>query len=126
MDKTLESEIADAEERLRLAMLTSDVSALDELLASSLVFTNHLGQRLSKDEDLLAHQSGALTISSLESSDQQITSVDSNVAIVSVRFQVCGKYAGQPADGDFRFTRVWAKSQDSKWQVVAAHASLIA
>ncbi len=125
MNKNIESQIADVEDQLRLAMLASDVSALDELLASSLVFTNYLGQRLSKDDDLLAHQSGDLTISAIESSERQIMSAGSDVAIVSVRLQVCGRYAGQPADGDFRYTRVWVQSQDCKWQVVAAHSSII-
>ncbi|MEJ6004903.1 hypothetical protein WG899_05050 [Paucibacter sp. AS339] len=37
---------ANAEERLRLAMLASDSVALDELIAPELLFTNHLGQVL--------------------------------------------------------------------------------
>lgn len=126
MDKILKTQIIDAEERLRLAMLASDVSALDELLAPDLVFTNHLGQRLDKEADLSAHQSGALTISVLEPSDQQIRFLGDNVAIVSVRVQISGKYAGQPAGGDFRFTRVWAQSADNTWRVAAAHAGVVA
>lgn len=126
MDKILETQIIDAEERLRLAMLASDVSALDELLAPDLVFTNHLGQRLDKEADLSAHQSGALTISALEPSDQQIRFVGDNIAIVSVRVHISGKYAGQPAGGEFRFTRVWAQSPDNAWRVAAAHAGVVA
>lgn len=126
MNKNLEAQIVDAEERLRLAMLASDVNALDELLAPDLVFTNHLGQRLDKEADISAHQSGALTLSVLEPSDQQIRFVGGNVAIVSVRVQISGKYAGQPAGGNFRFTRVWAQSPDNTWRVAAAHAGVIA
>lgn len=127
MDKELEAQVADAEEQLRLAMLASDVNGLNELLAQNLVFTNHLGQRLGKAEDVAAHASGALTISKLETSEQHITFVnDGDVAIVSVRAQMAGRYAGQPAGGDFRFTRVWARTSGKKWQVVAAHAGMVA
>lgn len=126
MDKNINAQIIDSEERLRLAMLASDVSALDELLASDLIFTNHLGECLSKEADLSAHQSGVLTISALVPSDQRIKLVNDSVAVVTVRVQINGKYAGQPAGGDFRFTRVWTRSLRNQWQVVAAHAGLIA
>ena len=41
MTDTIKQEILEAEERLRQAMLDSDVTALDELLAPELIFTNH-------------------------------------------------------------------------------------
>lgn len=37
MDNSIETQILEAEERLRLAMLHSDVSVLDELLAPELI-----------------------------------------------------------------------------------------
>lgn len=43
MTNTIETQILEAEERLRLAMLGSDVAALDELLAPDLIFTSHSG-----------------------------------------------------------------------------------
>jgi hypothetical protein len=44
MNRAVEAQILNAEDKLRTAMLSSDVNALDELLAPELVFTNHLGQ----------------------------------------------------------------------------------
>ncbi len=44
MPPAIETQITVSEERLRLAMLASDVGALDELISSDLLFTNHLGQ----------------------------------------------------------------------------------
>jgi hypothetical protein len=41
-------------------MLRSDVVVLDELLAPELIFTNHLGRVLGKEDDLAAHRSGVL------------------------------------------------------------------
>jgi hypothetical protein len=44
MPSSLEEQIVQVEDRLRTAMLRSDVAALDELLAPDLIFTNHLGR----------------------------------------------------------------------------------
>jgi ketosteroid isomerase-like protein len=119
-----ESEIADAESRLRVAMLNSDLPALNALLAPELMFTNHFGQLRGKDDDLAAHRSGKLKIDELIPSEQHIGLVG-GVAIVSVRMQLKGSYDGNPAHGDFRFTRVWALSAENTWRVVAAHAGLV-
>jgi hypothetical protein len=43
MNEAVETQIINAEERLRLAMFASDVGTLDELLAPELIFTSHLG-----------------------------------------------------------------------------------
>lgn len=64
-NRTIES----LEEKLRQAMLTSDVSILDELIADDLVFTMHTGQVVDKQYDLEAHQSGIFKFTKLEVSD---------------------------------------------------------
>jgi ketosteroid isomerase-like protein len=125
MNRSAEAQIVDAEERLRIAMLHSDVSALDELLAPELIFTNHLGQLLGKENDLAAYRSGTLKVKNLKPSEQQVR-LHGDVAIVSVRMQLSGTYDGNPANGDFRFTRVWALSPRKTWHVVAAHACIVA
>jgi ketosteroid isomerase-like protein len=125
MHRPLQVQIVEAENQLRTAMLRSDVPALNELLAPALIFTNHLGQLLDKDDDLAAYRSGVLKVVSLEPSEQHVRALG-DVAVVSVRMQLSGTYEGAPANGDFRFTRVWARSQQERWQIVAAHAGLIA
>ena len=124
MNSTLRAQILDVEEQLRTAMLDSDVATLNELLETDLIFANHLGQLTGKEDDIAAYRSGLLKVVSLEPSEQQVRDLD-DVAVVSVRMQMSGTYAGNPANGDFRFTRVWALSQQGKWQIVAAHAGLI-
>jgi hypothetical protein len=125
MNKTIEMQIIEAEEQLRVAMLTSDVSRLDELLAAELIFTNHLGQLLGKKDDLEAYMSGLLKVEQLTPSERQIL-FHEKVAVVSVRMRVSGTYDGNPASGDFRFTRVWAASSArNSWQIIAAHATLV-
>ncbi|MEZ5703427.1 MAG: nuclear transport factor 2 family protein [Burkholderiaceae bacterium] len=125
MNSHLESQIIEVEEQLRQAMLASDVSALDALLSSDLVFTNHLGQRVPKAADLAAHRSGELTIKRLTPSAQRIQPVTDAVAVVSVCMLIDGTYAGQSAGGQFMFTRVWGLTGAGRWQVVAAHAGLV-
>jgi ketosteroid isomerase-like protein len=125
MHSPLQEQIVQVEDRLRTAMLSSDVAALNELLAPDLIFTNHLGQLLGKDDDLAAYRSGVLKVLSLEPSERHVRALG-DVAVVSVRMQLIGTYEGAPANGDFRFTRVWTRSQQETWQIVAAHAGLIA
>jgi Domain of unknown function (DUF4440) len=60
MSKHSESQIVQIEERLRQAMLNSDVAELDALIAPELLFTTYFGQVFSKQEDLALHQSGKL------------------------------------------------------------------
>ena len=59
------------EERLRQAMLTSNVAELDELIAPELIFTNYSGQLVTKQQDLAIHQSGILKFSVLTPYEQQ-------------------------------------------------------
>ena len=107
--KIIETQIINAQERLRQAMLASDVSVLDELIAPESMFISHLGELLTKQDDLTAHKSGLFKIHELNPSEQHIQ-IHGEVAIVSVRMQVSGSYNSSPANGDFRYTRVWAVS----------------
>jgi len=105
-------------------MLSSDLKILNELLAPELIFTNHLGHVLTKQDDLRAHDSGMLDIEVINSSEESIT-VWADVAIVTLKVRLIGSYAGVRSDANFRFTRVWALSSLKKWQVIVAHSSII-
>jgi len=124
MEDANEAKILKYEERLRKAMLRSDVSALDQLLAPELIFTNHLGQVSTKKDDLESHYSGVLKVEALKPSEEHVLLMG-EVAIVSVRVHLIGSYAGIRSDDDFRFTRAWAQSSGDTWRVVAAHSSLV-
>ena len=119
-----EAQLIEAEEQLRLAMLNSDVNTLDKLLANELVFTNHLGQVLGKQDDLAAHQSGKFKIEVLIPSDRRIQVIE-NVAIVTVKVHLVGSYEGTDFDNNLRFTRIWTLSCNNTWHIVAAHSSVV-
>ncbi len=128
--KYMNSKILELEERLRLAMCHSDVNALDNLLSENLIFTNHLGQVVSKFEDIDSHRKGTFVINSINSinsinlSNQEIIHLG-NSAVVTTQANISGSYNGQPSEGKFRFTRVWSINTNG-WQVVAGHSCLIA
>ncbi len=124
MNTKLESQILNVEEKLKYAMLSSDTKALEELLSPDLIFTNHLGQLIRKEDDLAAHKSGSLKINELNTSERRIRFIG-DVAIVSVRIQLNGSYEGVPTNGDLRFTRVWALSSNNQWRVEAGHSSIV-
>ena len=118
-------QVVQLEARLRQAMLASDVRELNELLSDDLMFTNHLGQLISKADDVDGHARGLVNINAVSPSDQRIQ-LHGKVAIVSVLVHLAGSYHGSPGQGDFRFTRVWRQTDAGRWQVVAGHACVVA
>jgi ketosteroid isomerase-like protein len=113
-----------AEAALKQAMIASDVQALDRLLADDLVFTNHLGQAMTKQADLDAHRSGVVAIHQLEVSDQHIK-IFGNVAVVTVAAHLSGTFADSPFEETLRFTRVWQAKAPGHWQVIVGHATAV-
>ncbi len=124
MSQDLKIQVETCEEQLRQAMLMSDVSALDQLLAPDLVFTNHLGQTMTKQDDLDAHKSGTLQIKKILLTDQDIKIVG-GLAIVTVQAFIIGVFAGEKSEHNFRFTRVWSKSENNSWQIITGHSCLV-
>jgi ketosteroid isomerase-like protein len=120
-----ERSILEAEERLRQAMLAADTGALEEMLSADLIFTSHMGQVLGKADDLAAHASGLFKIHALDPSERQIR-LHADFAVVSVRMRIEGTFNGAPANGDFRFTRIWKPNAAGRLQVVAGHAGMLA
>jgi ketosteroid isomerase-like protein len=113
--------IATLEEKLRYAMLTSDVAVLDELIADDLVWTMHTGQVVNKQFDLDAHRSGIFRFTKVDISDRQIHPYGDCV-VVTLKAQLAGISSDQAFSETYRFTRVWVQRQN-RWQVVAGHVS---
>lgn len=118
-----EAAIEQCEERLRLAMLASDVDALSKLLADDLIFIDHQGRRVGKAEDLQIHRSGVLELAQIEILDRVIRPLD-NAALVSLRARVTGAYYGEKFSEKLVYTRVWSRKSDV-WTVISAHCSRI-
>ena len=120
----LESEISLLEEQLRIAMLRSDLSALDALIADDLLFVGPDGSVIGKAEDLELHRSGAQRISQLDFSDLLVRAYG-GTAVTTVAAIVAGTFNEQPFFGHVSYLRTWTKTR-AGWQVIGGSASLVA
>lgn len=124
MSKSSELKIIEIEERLRQAMLNSDVAELEALIAPELIFTSYLGQLVSKQQDIAIHQSGRLKFSALMPSERYIQ-LNEGFSVVSVKMHILGSYEGTEIDQHYRFTRVWAVSSAGSLQVIVGHVCVV-
>ena len=118
------SEIELAEEKLRVAMLNSDTDTLDKLISPELIFTNHLGVVVSKQDDLSLHESGELKIESMHLSDMVIKLINGQAA-VSVTAKIRSLFKGEAHHASFKFTRLWVR-ENSSCVVAVGHCSIVA
>lgn len=124
LSSALEEQIIAVEEQLRLAMRTSDVAALDQLIADDLVFTSHLGQVISKQDDLAFHQAGLCQFQTIDYSERCIQPIGDRI-LISVRVYLTGIYGEIPFEEDLRFTRLWQRSPQGTWQIIVGHSSVV-
>jgi ketosteroid isomerase-like protein len=122
----IQLQIVQVEEALRVAMSTSDVAALELLIADDLLFTDHCGRLWSKQDDLEIHCTGMLTFSQLVASELVVRIINEALAVASIRMKVAGAFRGEPFDANLRYTRVWRKGFEDRWQVVVGHSCIIA
>lgn len=120
----LAQQIIAVEEQLRLGMLSSNLETLDQLIADDLVFTSHLGQVMSKQDDLSFHQGGLCQFQTITYSEQYIQPVG-DMVVVSVRVHITGTYSETPFEDDLRFTRLWQRSSQDSWQIIMGHSSVV-
>lgn len=120
---TEESTIDTLEERLRSAMLTGDVQALDALLADDVTFIDHLGRRVDKLQELEAHRTGILKLDQLDVYDRVIKLLV-NAASVSLRARISGTYYGETFSAKVAYTRVWV-CRHGVWRVTSMHYSMV-
>lgn len=122
MNSPSQTQILEAEERLRQAMLQNDVSVLDALIAPDLLFTGINGQLASKADDLATHQARLLRLTTIEPVQQTIQ-LHPGFAVVSALMHLVGTYEGTPIDQQLRYTRVWVLAEDGSVQITAGHMS---
>ena len=118
-----ESEVKDAVEKYRVALMKHDAAALKQIWADDYTFINGSGQLLTKDQRLANLSSGATSL--------DITMAGMNVrvygdaAVTTGRVTIKGQYSGKESSGDYQSMTVWAK-RGSAWQLVANQLTKIA
>jgi hypothetical protein len=95
---------------------------IDELISPQLLFTGHVGQMVTKEDDLAFHRAPTLHLSSITPIEKHIRLHD-GFGVVSVLLHLVGTFEGVPIDQHMRYTRVWAASEGGSLQVVAGHMS---
>ncbi len=111
-----------AEDALQNALRRGDVDTLDSLLDAAVVFVGPDGSESTKDEDLLAHRTGALRldeITELARSTRQL----GDTGITRVALRVRGLANGEALSADLIYTRTW-RFDDDAWRVIQAHCSV--
>ena len=120
--KMNQARVIEYEEMLRSAMLSNNVELLEELLSDELIFVNHLGQWLSKEEDINVHRSKSLDIAGMEVLEQEVK-LFQELAVTITKIALNGALAtGESIGGEYSYTRVW-KDVEGKLKVVSCHCS---
>jgi len=123
IDEMTGDSILAAEEELRQAMMENDVAALDRLIDDDLIFTGFDGAFVTKSMDLEAHRLRLLRATRIEPSERVIRRYG-EVAVVIVRMDFEGTYAGESTNGAMRYTRIW-RNTPAGWRIVAGHMGRI-
>jgi hypothetical protein len=120
--KMNQARVIEYEEMLRSAMLSNNIELLEELLSDELIFVNHLGQWLSKEEDINVHRSKSLDIAGMEVLEQEVK-LFQELAVTVTKVALNGALAtGESIGGEYSYTRVW-KDVEGKLKVVSCHSS---
>jgi ketosteroid isomerase-like protein len=122
MDPEIEAQLRACEARLYAAMLASDVTELDELIADDLLFAGPTGELATKAMDLELHRSGGTRFHELTPEELEIRVWSEQFALASAKIFLRGTYLGQAFAGHYRYTRIWRKGQ-SGWQIVGGSAT---
>ncbi|MQR86423.1 DUF4440 domain-containing protein [Bacillus megaterium] len=117
-----QARVIEYEEMLRSAMLSNNIELLEELLSDELIFVNHLGEWLSKEQDINAHRSKSLDIAGIEVLEQKIK-LFQELAVTVTKVALNGSLAtDESIGGEYCYTRVW-KDVEGKLKVVSCHCS---
>jgi ketosteroid isomerase-like protein len=117
-------EIDHLEDHWREALLSSNVAAMDSLLASDYMAITPNGTLQSKDETLARLRGGGFHIKSLELTDRKVRFYGST-ALVTSRAEISSSTPEGDLNGSYRYTRVYIRDGGGVWRIVSFEASRI-
>lgn len=117
-------EIDHLEDHWRDAILSSNVTAMDALLAPDYMAITSNGTLQSKDETLAKLRSGTVRIKSLQITDRKVRFYGPT-ALVTSRAEVSGMTPEGELTGSYRYTRVYVREAGGAWRIVSFEASRI-
>jgi ketosteroid isomerase-like protein len=125
MDSEIETQIRESEARLYTAMLASDVSELDMLIADDLLFVGPTGELATKAMDLEVHRTGGTQFHEFVPKELEIRVWSEDFVLASAKIFLSGTYLGNAFAGDYRYMRVWRKDKKG-WQIVGGSVIALA
>lgn len=117
MNSEIETQIRECEARLYSAMLASDVSELDRLIADDLLFVGPTGELATKAMDLEVYRTGGTRFHEFVPKALEIRVWSDHFVLASAKIFLSGTYLGNAFAGDYRYMRVWRKDKQG-WQIV--------
>jgi ketosteroid isomerase-like protein len=111
-----ESEVRDAVEKYRVALMKHDAVALKQIWAGDYTFINGGGQLLTKDQRLANLSSGATSLD-IAMAGMKVR-IYGDAAVTTGKVTIKGQYSGKESSGDYQSMTVWVK-RGSAWQLVA-------
>jgi hypothetical protein len=120
----IKQEFRDLDRAWVAAYLQGDTDLFDRVWIEGFVFTFPFGQFTNKAREVANIKSGDLAFGSLSTDNLKVT-VYGHTAVMAGRLTMRGRYKDRDLSGQYSFTNVLGRRQES-WRVVAAHAAQIA
>jgi ketosteroid isomerase-like protein len=114
----IENQIRECEAQLYAAMLSSNVSELDRLIADDLLFAGPTGELATKAMDLDLHRTGGTQFHEFVPKELEIRVWSEHFVLALAKVFLRGTHLGNVFTGDYRYMRVWRKDKKG-WRIVS-------
>ncbi len=117
-------EVDQLEDEWRDAMLTSNIKAMDSLLAVDYMAITASGTLQSREEALESLRSGRLHFTAIKVSDRKVRFYGSTAVVTSLA-NIQATTPDGHLSGNYRYTRVYVRNAQGAWKVVSFEASRV-
>jgi ketosteroid isomerase-like protein len=118
-DSVAAAQVRQAVRQYDAALRRADVAALERIWAPEFSFVNPRGERLTRAERLANLRTGRTVFDSLAPApEEESVRIYGDVAVLTTRLTLYGRYSDKAHRGKFRALVVWVR-RDGRWQQVA-------
>ncbi|HWW01895.1 MAG TPA: nuclear transport factor 2 family protein [Candidatus Acidoferrum sp.] len=123
IDKDVQAQILKIEHSWAAAEVKNDLAAIDKIEADDFIIIDPTGKISTKAEDMANMKSGDLKFESMDLKESKVR-LYGEIAIVTGRSNVKGKFKDQDISGTYSFTDVFAKVE-GQWRAVSSHITRV-
>lgn len=123
MNQEIETQIRECETRLYAAMSASNLIELDALIADDLLFVGPTGDLATKAMDLELHRTRSTQFHEFVPKELEIRICSQDFVLAFAEIFLRGTFLGNAFAGDYRYLRVWRRSEKG-WQIVGGSVQL--